>query len=166
MQSLVGTWLLNAALTIDGDAPFQGARPDAAGLDVWLYGNSHELLAQAAPADGLNLNIARDGTFNERRHGQPQVPWFDAEGVLDTEVTTFDGVVRADGHAGYLLLTTPPRGAVPQDRLRKTRVRYDDGDTIICDKIEPLESRLIRTISVVSDALFFERIVLIYRRAD
>src|ERR1043165_1972162 len=106
MQSLVGTWLLTAALSIDGEIPFQSERPDAAGLDAWVYGNNHERLAQAIPAEGLNLNIARDGTFTERRYGQPQIAWFDAEGVLDTEVTTFDGVVRADGHAGYLLPTT------------------------------------------------------------
>jgi hypothetical protein len=164
MQSLVGTWLLSAVLSIDGELSFAGDRPDAAGVDAWLYGNSHPLLPQATPAEGLTLCIARDGTFIERRHGQLHGSWFDAEGVLDTETTTFDGVVKADGHAGYLLLTTPNKWAIPQDRARKTRVRYDDGDTVICDKVEPIDGRLVRTISVVSDALYFERTVLIYRR--
>ena len=166
MQSLVGTWLLTATLSVDGEIAFSAHPSDLAGIENWLYGNSHELLAQATHADGLSLCIARDGSFTERRQGQPHVPWFDAEGVLDSDVTTFDGVVRADGHAGYLLLATPIKWAIPKDRVRMTRIRYDDGDTTICDKVEPIDKRLVRTISVVSDGLYFERTVLIYRRAD
>jgi hypothetical protein len=162
MQSLVGTWLLTASLSIEGEISFVANRPDPAGVEDWLYGSSHELLAQATPAGGLILRIERDGNFTERRQGQPQVPWFDAEGVLDTEITTFDGVIRADGRVGYLLLATPIKWAIPKDRLRKTRMRYDDGDTVICDKVEPIDGRLIRTVSVISDALYLERTVLIY----
>jgi hypothetical protein len=165
MQSLVGTWLLTASLSIDGELPYVGDMPDPAGVENWLYGSSHDLLAHATPAVGLSLRIARDGTFTERRQGQPQVPWFDAEGVLDTEVTTFDGIIRADGRVGYVLLATPTKGAISKDRLRKTRMRYDDGETIICDQLEPIDGRLVRTVSVVSAELYLERTVLIYRRA-
>ena len=166
IQPLVGVWLLTASFCDEAEMPYlSNNRRDPHGVDNWLYGSSHEQLTRAMPAEGLTLHIESDSTFTERRHGQPNVPWFDAEGVLDTDVTPFDGLVRMEGRTGYLLLATPIRWAIPRDRVRKTRIRYEDGDTTICDKVELVDGRLVRTVSVVTDELYLERNVLVYRRS-
>ncbi len=162
--SIAGVWHLSAWLSANGQVPFVGDQPAANGVDNWLYGNSNELVAQTKPIQGLTLRINSDGSFTEERTEDLILPWFDREGVLDENVTPFSGVTKKEGEVSYLLLTSPVTWAIPTGAGRVGRIRYDDGDTIICDKLELLDRRLVRTTNVVTDELYLERVILIYER--
>ena len=41
--------------------------------------------------------------------------------------------------------------------------RYSDGDTMVCDTLRRAGDDLIRQVSVITDELYIDRIVLIYR---
>lgn len=159
-----GTWLLTAAISTNGAIPIVDGETEEGAVDAWLYGSSHDMLGQTTPAHGLTLSIAADGSFAEEKTSTPALTWFDSEGVLDARVTPFDGVIHTEGSIGYLLLREPISWATPSDPLRATRVRYDDGDMIICDKLELVGEALVRTMSVVTDELYLDRTVLVYRR--
>ncbi|WP_221645468.1 hypothetical protein, partial [Nostoc sp. UCD120] len=56
--------------------------------------------------------------------------------------------------------------AVPSDEVNKKKLRYDDGDTKIADSIEVQGEQLIRTISVVTDELYLDRVIIVYKKAN
>lgn len=163
--SMIGIWVLISSLTVESDIPFVGQEPETDGVNTWLYGNSNELLGQASPTPGLTLRIEPNGVFSEERTDNLKLSWFDEEGVLTETVAPFGGIVNTEGALSYLVLAAPISWATPIEPLRKARVRYDDNDTVICDKLEVIDGQLIRTMSVVTDELYLNRTVLIYRRA-
>lgn len=162
--AVVGTWLLAAATAISSEVAFTETET-AGGVDAWLYGSSNHLLDQAQPLEGLKLTIGADATFTEVKTRDLNLAWYDRDGVLDTQVTPFNGIVMVEGKIMYLLLEVSIAGASSEVEVRTTRVRYDDGDTIICDQIERFNDSLVRTMSVVTDELYLDRTVLIYRKA-
>lgn len=110
----------------------------------------------------MTLTIDANATLTEARTRALKLAWYDCEGVLDEQVTPFDGIVVIESDQMYLHLEAPICGA---SVVRNTRVRYDDGDTIICDRIERINDALVRTISVVTDELYLDRTILIYQKA-
>lgn len=164
--ALIGVWVLSSFLTTSGEITFIGEEPEKGGVERWLYGNNSNQLNKARPITGLKLTIKADGSFSESRFGNPKFSWFNQEGVLDDKVTPFNGVLKMDGSRAYLHLAVPVAWANPTEAVRLNRVRYDDGDTIICDNIEVKSGYLIRTISVVTDEMYFDRTTLIYKKAD
>jgi len=66
----------------------------------------------------------------------------------------FGGIVREDNGRGYLL-TAATAG----------RLRLDDGDTRICDSARVVGGRLVRTICVITDECYGDRVVLVYDRS-
>lgn len=162
--TVVGTWLLAAAISINSEVDLTETAT-AGGIDAWLYGSSNHLLNQAQPLEGLKLTIGADATFAEVKTHALNLAWYDREGVLDEQVTPFDGIVTIEGNLMYLHPEAPIAGALSEAEVRNARVRYDDGDTIICDQIERVNDMLVRTMSVVTDELYLDRTILIYQRA-
>ena len=43
-------------------------------------------------------------------------------------------------------------------------LRYDDGYTMIAEWLERSDNRLVRTVNVVTDELYLDRIVMVYQQ--
>ncbi len=164
-ESLIGTWLLVGSSSIQDEIRLIGEEPDLQGVAAWLAGNGDERLATIAPTTGLTLTIQADGQFTEEKVGDPKVDWFSAEGVLEPSVMPFNGVISWVAGVAYLLLTQPIARTIPQDAGVRQKLRYDDGDTKIADWIEVHGEQLVRTVSVVTDELYLNRVVLVYDKA-
>jgi hypothetical protein len=164
---LVGTWILAKSISTTAEILYEEEFPDrdaSKEIDDWLYGNCYNLRDNAEVTTGLNLKIDANGAFSEENVGIPQISWFDEEGVLDEKVSTFSGIVKIEDRSAYFHLKNPKSWIIPNSDVRWIRVRYDDGDTIICDKIEIIDKSLVRTISVVTDELYLNRTMLIYEK--
>jgi hypothetical protein len=162
--AIVGIWQLVATLALHDELPlFDDIPPRLVAIDEWLYGNSHELIRQATPIAGLQLQLNADATFTETKTQDLDLEWYDVEGVSAPSVIPFDGVIRADDDHLYL---HPDTESTLEDPVRSYRVRYDDGDTTICDRAELVQDRLVRTMSVVTDELYLDRSILIYQKVN
>ncbi|WGV26167.1 hypothetical protein [Halotia branconii] len=166
IELLIGTWLLTGSISIKSEIKFIGDELDANGVENWLNSNSNNLIAQVEATQGLTLTISSDGKFSEERTGAPKVYWFDFEGVLQSEVIPFNGHLSFYDSKAFLLLDELVSWAVPSDKVNKKKLRYDDGDTKIADSIEVQGEQLIRTISVVTDELYLDRVIIVYKRAE
>ncbi len=160
---VVGIWQLVAAISIDCEIPIMDIPAHTSAIDAWLYGNSHQLIRQAPLNYGLSLQINVDATFTETGTNTLSFTWFDAEGVLTEPAIPFDGVINLDGDDLYFHATLSDGYTDP---VRGHRVRYDDGDTIVCDRAKLVQHRLVRTMSVVTDELYGDRSILIYQKMN
>ncbi|MDE0854959.1 MAG: hypothetical protein OSA97_11125 [Nevskia sp.] len=165
---LKGDWSLIAACSVRSEIPFiNDEEPDPSGVFNWLNGFDDELVANAKPTSGLTMTIKPDGQFVERLSGTPAVYWFDEEGVLQEEVTPFSGMVVDTEQASYLCPASIPKWATPVSGRYGTAVlRYDDGDTKISDAVRRIGHQLVRTVNVVTDELYLDRVVILYQRVE
>lgn len=164
IDNLVGTWILIGSISINSEIELIGGEHDPNEVEKWLVGKSYELINQVEPTQGLTLTIASDGRFEEEKTGHPQVYWFDRESVLLSEVTPFQGYLSFHETNIYLIPADLPSWAIPVDRESGMKLRYDDGDTKISDCIERQNERLIRTVSIVTDELYLDRVIIVYQR--
>lgn len=164
-DEIIGEWRLVGFTQATGEAKLIGEESDQADIDAWLNGSGEDLAGLAEPAEGLSLTIGEDLTLSEQRHGSPRVTWFDAEAVLVEEVVPIDGPLLGDGAVRYLRPDSIASWAVPvEGRHGAAVLRYDDGDTKIVDAFSLSGERLVRTVNVVTDELYFNRAVLLYAR--
>jgi hypothetical protein len=162
----VGPWRLVGTAQAEGQASLIGDDSDPAEIDAWLNGDGADLIARLGPASGLALVLLDDGTFSERVTGAPALAWFDREGVLSDDVTPFDGMMIEAGQRAYLRPGEMPSWARPvEGRHGPAVLRYDDGDTKIADGLAIVGAQLLRTVNVVTDELYFTRVVMVYARA-
>lgn len=163
IESTIGTWLLIGSVSINSEVSFVGEEPDPNGVKDWLNGEGKELIDKINATSGLTLNIGSDGTFTETKEGNPRVYWFSDEGVLESEVVPFNGVVKTNRAGSFLQPEEIPSWATPTDDYG-VALRYDDGDTKISDHIYIAGENLVRTINVVTDELYLDRIVVVYKK--
>lgn len=161
-RPIAGVWLLTGATAVDDEVDLDGL-PVEEQIDEWLYGARYDLMDEAEPVEGLKLTIHPDGTFTEAKTGSLRLPWYDREGVLDEEVVPFSGMLKTEATVMYLHLEEPISWASSEDAIRAVRVRYDDGDTTICDRLAIVNHQLVRTMSVVTDELYLNKLLLIYQ---
>jgi hypothetical protein len=164
IESLGGTWILIGSTAIAATIEFSEEEPNSSGVKDWLNGTAAELVDRIEPTAGLTLSIDLSNQFTEVRVGEPQVSWFSSEGVLENEVIPFNGFVKFYRKIAYLTATAAPKWAVPAKAKYGAILRYDDGDTKICDRIELMGDKLIRTVNVVTDELYLDRIAIVYAR--
>ena len=165
MESIIGTWLLIGSVSINSEVSFVGEEADPNGVKDWLNGEGEELIEEIISTSGLTLKVGADGTFTETKDGDPKVYWFSDEGVLESEVVPFNGVVKTNGAGSFLQPEEIPSWATPTDEYGIV-LRYDDGDTKISDQIYIAGENLVRTINVVTDELYLDRIVIVYKKCD
>lgn len=163
--AVVGAWLLVATTTTSSDLALVDATYHIPAMNAWLYGTSHDLLDAVEPTAGLRLVINADATFTEEKTGDLILSWYDRDGVLDQHVTPFSGIIKTPKKRMYLHPEQLSAYAIPTGKFRQARVRYDDGDTIICDTLDLINGALVRTMSVVTDELYLDRTILIYHKA-
>lgn len=159
-----GTWRAIGSASTRGEVAFIGDEPDPNGVHDWLNGDGHMLAGEVQAVDGLVLHIDPSGGFTEQKHGNPPICWFDSEGVQTSEVEPFNGVLSIHADAAYLLSASVQNWAkAVEGRYGPAVLRYDDGDTKICDRIERVGNELLRTINVVTDELYLDRVLIVYR---
>ena len=163
IESFAGTWTLIGSTSINGEISFIDEEPDPNGVRNWLNGKGAALRDEVEPNSGLTLSIAANGSFTEQVEGDPNVYWFDSEGVLVSEVVPFGGFLKLQGENAYLQPSEIPSRATPDDEYNVV-LRYDDGDTKICDCINLVGDTLIRTVNVVTDELYLDRVIIVYQK--
>jgi hypothetical protein len=166
IEGVSGEWHLVASTSTRSEIAFDGDEPDPQGVSNWLNGSDNALAESAAETSGMVLSISPDGSFTEKVTGEPQVYWFDEEGVLAQGVSPFDGVIAWAADRAYLKPRAIANWAIPEEgRYAPALLRYDDGDTKIADQLRFEGHQLVRTVNVVTDELYLDRIVIIYQRS-
>lgn len=164
LTSLVGSWVLIGSVAINSEVTFIGEETDPNGVRDWLNGRADELVGQVETVKGLTLTIADNGTFTEVKTANPNITWYDQEGVLESEVEPFNGTVVLKGEGAFLVAKEIPNWAQPTVNDDGVALRYDDGDTMIAEWLERSDNRLVRTVNVVTDELYLDRIVMVYQQ--
>lgn len=145
---------------------------------VWAYqfeGTVNEFLYQdptaplpevndAGDVRGSTLTIDAAGAFFQAGQCDAPILTYDGEGIQVSGVPEFGGRIHEEGERGYLLCQGIPRWATPKDEAAQTRLRWDNGDIKVCDSIRLVGNRLLRTICVVTDECYGDRIVLVYEQ--
>ncbi|ABC29949.1 hypothetical protein HCH_03186 [Hahella chejuensis KCTC 2396] len=163
IESFVGTWLLVSSISVSSEIAQEPGAVRHDKIKSGLRGAGQELIEKAKPTSGLALTIDDNGEFKEEKEGEPQVKWFDTDGVLTPKVVPFSGVVRANKSGVFLQADDIPSWAAPTDRY-SVILRFDDGDTTISDQIYLIDDKLVRTVNVVTDEAYLDRTVIVYSR--
>ena len=170
-QELCGERHLTASASNASEVAFTGKEPDPNGVSDWLNGQEDSFLEQAQQIEGLVLSIFPDGRFTEQvvsetKLADMEASWYDAEGVLLVQAEPFDGVLIQREQSAYLIPDMFAQSVRPDESQYGTAIlRYDDGDTKISDCVHLLGDHLIRTLNVVTDELYLDRVLFQYRRA-
>ena len=162
LDAIVGAWRLAAYGFARDEWLPTDARANRLGIAGHLLGGGD---APLRAASGLSLTIGPRGRFSQTDTDAFDGYVYDGEGVETTRGGSFAGSLQPVGTRAYLLADGVPRNAAPAGRWLETLLlRYDDGDTIVCDWVEPRGEELLRVISVVTDQLYPSRATLRYRR--
>lgn len=154
MEAFAGTWRLchwSAVWAVE----FEGSP------DEFLYQDPAGPLTRAdddSEVWGSTLSVDANGDFSQSGECDRPILTYDEQGVQVSGVANFGGVIRDDSGRGYLLV-----GAVAG--ISTGRLRCDDGDTRVCDSARVVGRRLVRTICVITDECYGDRVVLVYDRS-
>ena len=165
LPQFVGEWHLDGYAFVNTSVG-TGAIPSPSDIEEWLLVTAGAGWPEFEAQSGLVLTVRGDGTYSERVSGAPPMLWYDTEGVQTDSPEPTEGVVR-DVHGQSALSLHPGTARAhegnSQGNLRGV-VRYDDGDTVVSDLLRVQDGILVRAISVVTDELYFNRVVARYRR--
>lgn len=162
ISDFTGTWELSNYRRDESVAELGDEGPDYTAIGNWINGDSVTLLDDTSEAKGLKLVINSDGSFEETNTQTPDIEWFNNEGVLDSQVSTFSGAITLGRSKASLLAKDTPSWAEPDEDQYDAKCRFDDGDMLICDHIQLIDGNLIRTMNSVSDEEHLYRSSLIY----
>lgn len=130
-------------------------------IQAWLRGTGDAQIPDAVPMAGLVMKI-QGNAFTEEVIDFDAL-MFDVSGVQVNAYVPMTGtVVDRDG----LMILEPagvPDWATP-NAMDASILRYDDGDTKVGDNLRLINDRLVRQVSVVTDEIYLERMVLVYGR--
>jgi hypothetical protein len=170
LEAVVGRWNVVGFASIEGEVDFfedeqEVENPDPYAIDRWLNGDTRDLAAEAQAAAGLQLQIKSDGSYHEHSSGTTNLLCYDAEGVQTQDPGPSSGQLVSNGTHLYLRSNGTPPWSVPREGAHgPALLRLDDGGLKIADRIELMGDTLIRSLSIVTDELYLERIALVYRR--
>jgi hypothetical protein len=165
IENFVGTWKLSAYSRDESVAELGDDGPDYEAIANWVNDCSPKTIKEMKDVTGLVLTITKEGLFSELLNGNPDVEWFDKNGILCANVQTFDGVVDSSKSKTSLIADGVSSWDLPDDDLYEAKCRYDDGDTLICDYIQKVDGYIVRTVNVVSDEEHLYRNTFIYSRS-
>lgn len=156
IESLVGTWVLVGTVSITDELPEVQAPHD-----FWFSQPEIAQIDSIKPESGLELTIDKSGQFTETRIGSPNVYWFHEEGYLSDEVEPFSRIIKYDGDNSYLF----PSSVRLDFNKNDNRLRVD-GDMEISERLDFIDGKLIRTVNVVTDAMYLDRVIMRYERKE
>lgn len=162
MNNFIGTWLLTGTFSENGQFEILEDIEEYRRIyEAWLIAEDYTNLDKLLNVEGLQLTINENGTFTESKIGNPQIEWFDAEGILEADVTPFDGLYKIFDNRAFLTVEDLSSWATSAD---PDQIRLDDGDTKICDSLRIVGENLIRTVSVITDELYTTRVIFSYQK--
>lgn len=160
-----GSWRLEAYAFVE--EMIYGAQPERGAQDNWLFAQGNEGIADLKKQTGMELSIQADGSFSELKTDRKvSVVWYDSEGVEVAAPEATKGRLKAiKGHNGYFLHPSDAPSWMPRSRESdQDALRYDDGDTLICDIVRPEGDKLIRVMSAITDGMYLSRVLARYKR--
>jgi hypothetical protein len=167
LPEFVGDWHLDGYAFVDTFIG-PGEPPGPSDIENWLLAVAGTGWPELEARTGLVLVVRGDGTYSERASGEaPPMLWYDTDGVRTDSPEPTKGVVREVPSRPAVSLhphTAPVREDYPQEDFRGV-LRYDDGDTLVSDLLRVEGGSLVRAISVVTDELYFNRVVARSRRS-
>ena len=161
-NQFAGSWILTGYQYEDSSAELTDDGPDELAISEWINNTPVVAFEKITEMTGLALNVTSDGSFVEVKSSVPDIEWFNIEGVLDSEVQTFNGTIISGKSKTSMLSSDTPSWAIPEEDKYEARCRFDDGDVIICDLIQIQEGKLIRTMNTVVDEEHLYRTTLVY----
>ncbi|QEG38931.1 hypothetical protein [Roseimaritima ulvae] len=167
MNELEGEWELVGYFHKTDEIEYDDADDGSNVTEIraWLQGAepTNASLEAAQPRAGLQLAIQR-GAFRESVENFSEL-MFDVSGVQVNDYQPMSGQLATINSVAFLV----PEGVPEFARTEPAEdivVRYDDGDTLVCDSMRIVDGMLVRQTSVVTDEIYLERMLLMYRRAD
>ena len=163
IASMNGEWQLKFYHHLVDEIPWGDEEDTAclAEIQAWLRGKSDAQIPDAVPMAGLVMKL-QGSAFSEETI-EFDALMFDVNGVQVNAYVPMTGtVVDRDG----LTILKPagvPDWATPNS-MDASALRYDDGDTKVCDNLRLIDGQLVRQVSVVTDEIYLERMVLVYGR--
>ena len=164
IDPFVGTWLSIGSVSYRSKLEFIDGKPDPMGVVNWLNGKGDNSIADITPAEGLTLTITKEGDFQEEKTAEPEIQWFNASGELSPDIQPFSGTLSEYHLKVYLIDNDAPHWSKSKSKPKKNR--YADGDTTIADMLEIRDEKLVRTVSVVTDEMYFDRVIIVYQRQE
>ena len=161
MSEFSGDWELVGYAYINDELPLVDGEPRGIDSQSWLLG-SLEPPQNASDRSGLRLIIS-GSRFSEAVAEFPEL-MFDIEGIQVNDYRPMTGNIHSIENLGFLLPDGVPEYAAPPVNSAVAS-RYADGDTIVCDTIRRSGNDILRQVSVITDELYIDRVVLVYRCA-
>ncbi|TWT72626.1 hypothetical protein [Crateriforma conspicua] len=159
MSEFVGSWdLIRYAHTV-GEIPNED---DGSAIHAWLQGSDKGSLGSDTERTGLQLSIEGE-SFSEQVSAFSSL-MFDVEGVQVNDYQPMSGKILVINGLGFLMPEGVPEYALPINVAFP--LRYDDGDTKVCDTVRVFDDVLVRQLSVVTDELYLDRMTLLYYRGQ
>jgi hypothetical protein len=140
ISAFAGKWKLIAWAKEKSENTFKDNRPSKSTVQIWLNSNNMELANNPSEGHGLVLEITSDGNFTENKTDEPDIDWYDEEGVLSNQVKPYNGKLIESDSGFYILPNNVPSFGSPKDEKSEAKLRYDDGDTKICEILEFLSN--------------------------
>ncbi|MEO1529540.1 MAG: hypothetical protein AAFX06_29300 [Planctomycetota bacterium] len=159
MSDFSGNWHVVGYDHLNGELSLFDGEPRAEDLRSWLVG-SNETKPAVTAAGGMKIEI-HETAFCESVTEFSRL-MFDIEGVQVNDYQPMAGRLHIVEQVGFLLPDEVPEYASPSIDSG-VACRYSDGDTIVCDTLRCAGDVLIRQVSVITDELYLDRIVLAYR---
>ena len=164
-NSMQGEWELRQYHHLIDEIPYgdEDNSPRLDEIQAWLMGNDDEQIAQSVPRTGLIIRIQANA-FSEHAVEFDGL-MFDVSGVQVNDYVPMAGALVERNSLTFLQPDGVPDWAKPE-LIDGPVLRYDDGDTKVSDSLRLVGDKLVRQISVVTDEIYLERIVLVYARVS
>ncbi len=170
MDDTIGTWALNAYRMVESEMVPTLPSEKRAAIGTFLVGDDFDCLDELELARGLQLRVLPSGRFEQTAEPAFDRTMIDFEGATTSLgspdfVVAFDGRLIRVGSRLYLHPDDAPARSTSEGRWVEAQLlRYDDGDTVVCEWIEKRGTSLFRTASMVTDEAYLSRLTLRYER--
>lgn len=127
-------------------------------IEDWIFGAPKLDAVYLKALEGLRLTLYRDNTYyDEAINPDLEVEWINEYGELNNFHSTNFGKVKSIDSLIFI--------ASDDSSKKLGYVRYSDGDTTVVDSLRFVDDKLIRSVSVVTDEVRFERYFFIYQKS-
>ena len=159
MNEFDGSWELTQYCHVNDEFRLTDGELAAGDADSWLLGLPN---ADQRTVSSAGLQLAIEGTLFTETASDFSELMFDREGIQVNDYSPMSGKIISIKNVGFLLPQGVPEHALPPIR-NDVAARYDDGDTVVCDTLRLSDRNLLRQVSVITDELYIDRMVLVYQ---
>ena len=167
MKNYIGSWNLYGYKIIYKQLVEETTTLRKDKVKNWLLEEATFLDQDIKLVSGSRLIIKNNGFFEEESKERIKFHWYDDEGILQQYISPFSGNYYHHDSRLYLFSNKKlGNWQKSKEEWAKMKVRYDDGDTKICDFLKLNDNYLVRTVNAITDELYFDRLSILYKRVD